>query len=56
MVALVVRPLRSGEYVSALILGSAVVPTAVTALIQAGVQGQITPPRTMTRITYSTVK
>ncbi len=39
VVALVVTPLRSGEYVSALIVGSAVVPTVATALIQAGVQG-----------------
>ena len=39
VVALLVTPLSSGEYVSALILGSAVLPTIAAALIQAGVQG-----------------
>lgn len=39
VVALAVTPLTSGEYVSALILGSALVPTAATAFVQLGVQG-----------------
>jgi len=39
VVALAVTPLRSGEYVTALIAGSAIVPTVATTLIQAGVQG-----------------
>ena len=39
VVALAVTPLTSREYVSALIFGSAIVPTFATALIQAGVLG-----------------
>jgi hypothetical protein len=39
VVALAVTPLTSGEYVSALIFGSAIVPTLATAMIQAGVLG-----------------
>lgn len=39
VVALAVTPLTSSEYVSALILGSAIVPTLATAVIQAGVLG-----------------
>lgn len=39
VVALAVTPLTSREYVSALIFGSAIVPTLATAVIQAGVVG-----------------
>jgi len=39
VVALAVTPLTSREYVSALIFGSAIVPTLATAVVQAGVQG-----------------
>jgi len=39
VVALAVSPLTGIEYVTALIVGSALVPTAATALIQLGVQG-----------------
>jgi hypothetical protein len=39
VVALAVTPLTSGEYVSALIFGSAIVPTLATAVIHVGVLG-----------------
>jgi hypothetical protein len=37
--AIVVTPLREIEYVTSLIVGSAIVPTLATAVLQAGVQG-----------------
>jgi fluoroquinolone transport system permease protein len=37
--AIVVTPLRETEYVTSLIVGSAIVPTLATAVLQAGVQG-----------------